>query len=182
MHRILAAAVALALATPAAHAADPAPAQGHIETDLGKFEILGRPLQAGDRIDLPEGYLVVEESAPDDGQAGSFGVVAAESFAESAPAAPALAAEADAPADPAPGGADCAPERAAYLAELWRSSGIEVKDPAALLAGLQAGATGPASGYYWFALASDPFRPLAWSSELRGRADALVKCVRAHPG
>lgn len=182
MHRLFAAAAAaLALATPA-RGADPAPAQGRIETDLGQFEILGRPLRAGDRIDLPEGYLVVEEPAPDDGQAGSFGVVAAESFAGSAPSAPAVAAEADAPADAAPGGPDCTPERAAYLAELWRSSGIEVKDPAALLAGLQAGAAGPASGYSWFALATDPFRPLAWSSELRARADALVKCVRAHPG
>jgi hypothetical protein len=78
----------------------------------------------------------------------------------------------------APGAPPCRTERAAYLRELWKTSGIDVKDPDALLAGLEAGDSGPASGYYWFALATDPFRPLAWSSDLRDRAEALARCVR----
>jgi hypothetical protein len=57
-------------------------------------------------------------------------------------------------------------------------SGIDVKDPVALLEGLEAGGAGPLTGYYWFALATDAFRPLAWSSELRSRADALARCAR----
>jgi hypothetical protein len=182
MHRTLAAALAAALTLAARPGrADPAPAAGRIETEDSRFELLGRPLRAGDRIDTPEGYLIVEESGPEDGQAGSFGVVPAESFSAASASAPATA-DASAPADAAPGGPACASERTAYLSELWRASGIEVKDPAALLEGLQAGATGPAAGFYWFALASDAFRPLAWSSELRSRADALARCVRAHPG
>lgn len=179
-----AAAAALALAAPPARA-DPPAAEGRVETDAGQVELLSRPLRAGDRIDLPEGYLIVEESGPEDEQVGSFGVVAAESFAGSAAAGPAETADAAEPGDAPPpeaGAPACAGERAAYLAELWRASGIDVKDPPALLRGLEAGAAGPATGYYWFALATDPFRPLAYSSELRSRADALVKCVRAHGG
>jgi hypothetical protein len=183
MHRALLAlaAISLALAGPSlAHAGGPA-AEGQIETDAGRFEILGRPLRAGDRIDLPEGFLVVEESGPDDGAVGSFGIVAAESFAATG-SEPVVVAEASSPGEAAPGGADCQAERAAYLAELWHQSGIEVDDPTALLEGLQGGATGPATGYFWFAVATDAFRPLAWSSELRSRADALARCVRGHGG
>lgn len=167
--------VVLALPLPARP--EPPAAGGRIETEGSRFEILGRPLRAGDRIDLPEGYLVVEESGPDDGQVGSFGVVAAEGFGATGTAPPA-GGSASAPGDVAPGGPECRAERSAYLAELWRGSGIEVKDPAALLEGLQGGATGPSAGFFWFALASDAFRPLAWSSELRARADALARCVR----
>lgn len=172
---------ALVLAVPPAARADPPAASGRVEGGDARFEVLGRPLRAGDRIELPEGYLVVEESGPEDGQAGSFGVVPAESFAATA-AEPVLVAEAQPPAEALPGGAECRGERAAYLAELWRGSGIDVKDPVALLDGLQGGATGPSTGFWWFALASDAFRPLAWSSELRARADALARCVRAHGG
>lgn len=181
--RTLVAALALAVSAPPARA-DPAETSGRIETDGSRFEILGRPLRAGDRIELPEGYLVVEESGPDDGQAGSFGVVPAESFSVAGSATAAAPPDAGAPADAPPPAAfaACGSERAAYLTELWRESGIEVKDPPALLEGLQAGATGPAQGYWWFALATDAFRNLAWSSELRSRADALVRCVRANPG
>ena len=57
-----------------------------------------------------------------------------------------------------------------------------MKDPAALLEGLQGGASGPAAGFYWFALSTDAFRNLAWSTELRSRADALARCVRANAG
>jgi hypothetical protein len=159
-----------------------------VESDEGELEVLGRPLHAGDRIELPEGFLVVEEDGPDDGAVGSFGVVSSEVPAQPAPAA--LAAT-EAPAIEAPGaelaraeaaslalpGAGCRAERAAYLSELWRASGIEVEDPVALLEGLGAG-TGAAAGFYWFALATDAFRPLAWSSELRSRADALARCAR----
>ena len=172
----LAAALALALAAPSTPRAEP-PAGGRIESDLGRFEILGRPLRAGDRIELPEGYLVVEESAPDDGQIGSFGVVSAEAFAPAAAESPATP-DASAPADAAPGAPSCRAERTAYLAELWHEAGIDVDDPTALLEGLQAGATGPSAGFWWFANATDAFRPLAWSYELRRRADALGRCVR----
>ena len=183
IHRTLAVAAALALSAPPARA-DPAAAAGRIETEGSQFEILGRPLRAGDRIDLPEGYLVVEESAPDEGQAGSFGVVPAETFSQAASGGAAPAAEPGAPADAAPGPvfAACGAERGAYLMELWRASGIEVNVPVALLEGLQGGAVGPSTGFWWFALATDAFRNLAWSSELRSRADALARCVRANAG
>lgn len=185
----LAAAAALA---PPARAGPLEPAEGRLDTGTAQVEILGRPVRVGERIELPEGYLVVEEQGTEDGQVGSFSVVPAEAFA-TPPTALAMAepAEAppdglrarplpDAPARAAPAAADCRAERAAYLRELWSTSGIDVKDPGALLAGLEAGEAGPASGYYWFALATDPFRPLAWSSDLRARAEALARCVRGN--
>ncbi len=168
------------LAVPLAAAAPPV-AGGRIETPEGEVEILGRPLRAGDRIELPEGYLQVEEDATDAGEVGSFSVVSSEAFAAAVPALPPPAA-ADAPAAAQPGGSPCKDERRAYLAELWHESGIEVSDPAAVVEGLEAGAAGPATGYYWFAEATDAFRPLAWSSELRARADALARCVRRNEG
>jgi hypothetical protein len=184
MPRLLAPLAALLLAafpmTPRAE--DPMPA-GRIESDEGRVELLGRPLRAGDRIDLPEGYLVVEEDGPADGQIGSFAVVSAASFsAVSAPGADAPAAGDPGPASP--GAPPCTAERSAYLGELWRSWGIEVSDPAAFLDALEGGATGPSTGFSWFALQADPFRPLAWSSALRARAEALARCVRegAAPG
>jgi hypothetical protein len=167
--------VAVPLAVPAA---PPAPrAEGRIESEEARTEILGRPIRVGERIELPEGYLVVEEEGTEDREVGSFTVVSAETLAAVAPA-PAAPAQASDPAAAAPGIPACRAERAAYLAQLWKESGIEVRDPAALLEGLQAGATGPATGYYWFALQTDAFRPLAWSSDLRGRADALARCIR----
>jgi hypothetical protein len=184
MHRTLPATLAavatVALTLPRAAWAAP-PAGGHIEADGARIEILGRPYRAGDRIELPEGTLVVEESRPDDGQVGSFGVVPAESLGATSAAAPAPAGAGE-PADAAPIAGECRAERAAYLSELWRASGIDVKDPPALVEGLQAGASGPGTGYLWFALATDAFRPLAWSSELRARADALARCVRGQGG
>lgn len=183
MPRALLAAAALVLAAPPARA-DPPAAEGRVEADAGQVELLGRPLRAGDRVDVPEGYLIVEGSGPEEDAVGSFGVVPAAELAagtEASPAEPDAAGPADAQ-PPAPAAEACAPERAAYLAELWRASGIEVKDPPALLEGLEAGAVGPATGYWWFALGTDAFRPLAWSSELRSRAHALVTCVHAHAG
>jgi hypothetical protein len=171
------AALAVSLALPLTAAAAPPQAAGRIESSEGAVEILGRPLRAGDRIELPEGYLQVEEDGAESGDVGSFTVVSSEAFAAVAPRLEEPAA-AGAPAETQPDAAACTGERRAYLEELWHESGIEMSDPAALLEGLQAGASGPASGYYWFALATDAFRPLAWSSELRSRADALARCVR----
>jgi len=169
------------LAVPLVAAAAPPQAGGRIESAEGEVEILGRPLRAGDRIELPEGYLQVEEDGTETGEVGSFTVVSSEAFAAAVPASQPPAA-ADEPAPAQPGASPCKEERRAYLAELWRQSGIEVSDPAALIEGLDAGGSGPASGYWWFALATDPFRPLAWSSELRTRADALARCVRRNEG
>ncbi|ACL67591.1 conserved hypothetical protein [Anaeromyxobacter dehalogenans 2CP-1] len=187
--------LAAALALPA-RAEDPEPpVEGRLEAGAAQVEILGRPVRVGERIELPEGYLIVEEKGTEDARVGSFSVVPAESFQPVAMLAMAAgdgagrgtasdAAPAPAPAAPAvlPAGQrpepPCRGERAAYLRELWKTSGIDVRDPDALLTGLEAGAAGPATGYYWFALATDPFRPLAWSSDLRERADALARCVR----
>ncbi len=171
-HSLVAAALVLPLSVSAAP-----PAEGRIESDQGRIEILGRPVRVGERIELPEGFLRVEEKGTEDDEVGSFGVVSAQSFTT---APPELAPTGDAgdPASAAPQAPACAAERAAYLVEIWKQSGIEVSDPAALLEGLQGGATGPRAGFYWFAIATDMFRPLAWSSELRARADALARCVR----
>jgi hypothetical protein len=72
----------------------------------------------------------------------------------------------------------CTAERSAYLKELWRMSGIDVDDPAALLRALESSRSGAGDAYV-LALSSDPVRPLAWSSDLRARAHELVDCVRA---
>ncbi len=176
--RALALALVLAAAAPPAARADPA-AEGRIETDEGTVEILGRPVKVGEKIETPEGFIRVEEAGPEDGQVGSFAVVAAESFGAGAqaPAADAVAAAGD-PATTRPAPRDCTKERSAYLAELWHESGIEFSAPDAVIDGLASGNTGPATGYGWFALATDAFRPLAWSSDLRDRAEALARCVR----
>lgn len=161
-------------------------AEGRVESGAVRVEILGRPARVGETLELPEGFIRVEEQGTEDREAGSFSVVPAETLR---PTAAALASAGA--AVPEPRGApeteaslgraaprDCRRERAAYLRELWRASGIEVDDPAAVIEGLEAGAEGPATGYYWFALATDPFRPLAWSSDLRSLAGALARCVR----
>lgn len=190
----------LSLAVPTPARPDPAAARpaGQIVSDEGRTEILGRPLRAGDTIELPEGFLRIEEDGPEDGEVGSFTVVSADAFREIGPAAVAPAAGTSAPAagtsvaaagpsvagagEPAstrrPAAPDCRAERGRYLAELWRLSGIEVASPDALIEGLEGADGGPRAGFFWFALATDPFRPLAWSSELRDRADALARCVR----
>jgi len=189
-----------AAATAGAQARAPAPpasaSAGRIESDEGRVEILGRTLRAGDTIELPEGFLRVEEDGREDRQIGSFTVVAARneppaSAADgsaapgAAPGEGAAAHDAAGPlaARPAAGAPsrttpDCRAQRSAYLAELLRLSGVEVSSPADLIEGLDGSASGPAAGFYWFALQTDPFRPLAWSSELRSRAEALTRCVR----
>jgi hypothetical protein len=170
--------LAAVLAVPSAASGSPAQRpEGRVESEEARTEIFARPLRAGERIELPEGFLRLEEEGTEDGEVGSFTVVAAESFATvlAAPGALGGAGDPGAAAEEPPA---CGPERSAYLAQLWKESGIDVRDPAALLEGLQGGATGPATGFYWFALQTDAFRPLAWSSELRARADALARCVR----
>jgi hypothetical protein len=169
--------LAAVLAVPMLASAAPR-VEGRIESEDGRIEILGRPVRVGERIELPEGFLRVEEKGTeDDGQVGSFGVISSDTLVAMAPVPPPAGGAAD-PASSPEGTRACRAERAAYLAELWKQSGIEVSDPVALLEGLQAGAGGPSAGFYWFAIATDAFRPLAWSSALRARADALARCVR----
>lgn len=172
-------ALAAALALPLCAAADTPRAEGRIETDEGKVEILGRAVRVGERVELPEGWYRVEEAGPEDSETGSFAVVPVETFASAT--APPVTASADAtdPAQSRMRRRDCRAERSAYLAELWRQSGIEVSSPGALVEALDGQSAGPGAGFYWFALATDAFRPLAWSSTLRERAEALARCGRA---
>lgn len=185
--------LSLSLTLPLSVQAEAPPAEGRILSDTGRTEILGRPVRIGEKLELPEGFIRVEEEGIEDREVGSFTVLSADSFARMGeewpspePREPGRAfagvvegdevrARADAPARYA---SDCRAERGRYLAELWRISGIEVSDPDALIEGLEGPDAGPRAGFYWFALATDPFRPLAWSSELRGRAEDLARCVR----
>jgi hypothetical protein len=155
-------------------------ASGGIRADEGRVEILGRRIPIGRRVETPEGWFRVEEAGPEDGRVGSFAVVSAASFAafgaESEGASPGAGEAAPAPRVAAP---DCRAERSAYLAELWRMSGIEdVKDPEAVIRGVGADGFAPGLGTLWLALSTDPFRPLAWSSALRDRAEELAQCER----
>ena len=199
---LVAALVLSGLVSPRASRAEP-PADGTIETEGARIEILGKPVRVGERIDLPEGFIRVEEAGTEDEHVGSFSVVPAASLRATAdawgtsrgapPAAP--AAEPDlgvgaAGTPPAlraalrsslggqPPPAACRGERNAYLREVWKASGIDVKDADALIEGLEGAGQGAAAGFFWFAFASDPFRPLAWSSDLRSAAEALSRCVR----
>lgn len=187
--RLLLALPLLAASTGAPLAEDARPA-GRIEVDGARAEILSEPLPVGKRIELPEGWFEVEEQGTEDGQVGSFTVAVA--TAEPSPEAPpplasagpgterppAASAAAVLPATPS-AAASCRAQRNAYLREVWKEAGIEVEDPEALIEGLDAGTSGPATAYYWFALQVDPFRSLAWSSDLRGLAGELVRCMRA---
>lgn len=179
-----------ALATPA-RSADPVRPEGTIDMgDDTRVEVLSKKIQVGERIDLPEGWYRVEEEGVEDREVGSF-TIASMGSGESAPIPPAAAPPPALPPEAASSpaafaaaaldqGRACRQERNAYLRELWRESGIEVDDPDALLRGLDAGASGPSTGYYWFALSTDAFRNLAWSSDLRSRARDLIRCVNQH--
>src|SRR5512138_219182 len=139
--------LAAALALPITVRAEPPRAEGRIVTDEGKVEILGRPVRVGQRVDLPEGWFRVEEAGTEDEEVGSFSVVPVESF--STAGAPAVT-QAPAASDPAPARPrrrDCRAERSAYLAELWRTSGIEFSSPGALIEALEGPAGGPAAGF-----------------------------------
>jgi hypothetical protein len=180
--------LSLLAALPATARGEPPRAEGRIDGERTRIEILGRPVRVGEKIELPEGWLRVEEEGTEDRNVGSFAVVPAQTLAATASAIAAARAatgsgptaaaqEAPAPAA-APRARPCRAERTAYLRELWRASGIEVDDPDAVIEGLEAGTTGPQTGFYWFALQTDPFRPLAYSSALRERAEALARCAK----
>jgi hypothetical protein len=174
-----AAALSLALALlPASGRAEPP--SGVVETDEGRIEILGRPVKVGERVDLPEGWYRVEEAGPEDRQVGSFGIVSSSTSSAAAVAEPNVPAAEEGPAERGRATATCAAERAAFLTELFRGMGVQVADPAAFLQGLEGDGFAPGLSTLWLALATDPVRPLAWSSALRERADALARC--AHGG
>lgn len=193
---LLAAVAALAPGPLAPDVRAESPSEGTIDAGDARVEILGKPVRVGETIELPEGFIRVEEAGTEDLQVGSFSVVPASSLRATAAARleppdqapPAPDAGAAAASATPPEGRDaarapelpCRAERSAYLSELWKLSGIDARDADALLEGLEGPGRGPRTGFYWFALATDPFRPLAWSPELRSRADALERCVREH--
>lgn len=192
--------VAAALAAlPAGSRPQPPLAEGSIDTGTARVEVLGRHYSPGDTIELPEGYLRVEEAGPEDADIGSFSVVPAATIAM-ADAAPAGAQRTESArgvaavipfprrereeegAAPAPArvGPDCSAERAAYLAEIWKQSGIELSDPQGFVAGLERTDEGADLTLAWFALSTDAFRTLAWSSDARAKAAALARCARGN--
>lgn len=188
MSRTILVAAALAV-LPVVARPEQARAEGTIDAGGARVELLGRTYAAGDTIELPEGYLRVEEDGAEDGAVGSFAIVPAETIAR-ADAAPERAmrtmgtGSGDEPAvreeAPAPGRAapDCSAERAAYLAEIWKQSGIELSDPQGFVAGLEQTEEGADLTLAWFALSTDSFRTLAWSSDARAKATALARCAR----
>jgi len=176
--------VAALLSLPLAAAPEPPRAEGRIESGDARVEILGRPYRVGETIQLPEGYLRIEEAGPEDEEVGSFTVVPASapmSVASVAARAEQVAppAEPEPAAIPPPPPVACRKERAAYLAEIWKQSGIEVSDPAALLDAFEGAPGNPNVASLWFALSTDSFRTLAWSSDARARANALARCMAA---
>lgn len=168
----------LALAFPAA--AEPPRAEGRIESDEARVEILGRAYRVGETIQLPEGFIRIDEAGPEDEEVGSFSVVPAATVAARAAARGGEVGTAGEPAgrSESPRVASCRAERAAYLAEVWKGSGIEVADPAAFLEAFEGSPGNPDVASLWFALSTDAFRPLAWSSDARAKADALARCMR----
>ncbi|HET6413961.1 MAG TPA: hypothetical protein VFG53_18025 [Anaeromyxobacter sp.] len=193
MLRLSLLASALVLLTSPARGEDAGGAEGTIDTGNGRVELLARRIPVGERIELPEGWYRVEEEGVEDRDTGSFTVAAASSD-EGTPAG--RTPEEPPPPPPRRAGQvlgtpssllplavavriGCRDERNAYLRELWHESGIEVEDPDAVLRGLDAGAYGPGTGYYWFAFSTDAFRNLAWSTDLRDRARDLARCVEA---
>ena len=60
----------------------------------------------------------------------------------------------------------------------WKGSGIEVSDPAAFLEAFEGSSGNPNLASLWFALSTDVFRPLAWSSDARAKATELARCMR----
>lgn len=176
--RALAPVLALALANLAVFAARADPASGRVQTDQGFVEILDRPVRVGERVDLPEGWFRVEEAGPEDGRVGSFAIVSSSALSAQDDAEGQAEPDPSAPADGKPGAPSCRPERAAFVAELFKSHGVEVKDPVGFLQALEGDGFAPGLATLWLALSTDPVRPLAWSSELRVRADALAHCAR----
>ena len=78
MSRLAAAALlATLLAIPLVASSEPPGAEGRIEAGDARVEILGHPYRVGETIELPEGYLRVEEAGSEDEEVGSFTVVPA---------------------------------------------------------------------------------------------------------
>jgi hypothetical protein len=190
MSRSLLVAAALA-ALPVVSPAEPPRAEGAIDAGEARVEVLGRRYAAGDTIELPEGYLRVEEAGPEDEEIGSFSVVPAAALARAPDALPGRAeetppgAEGEAPVEreeeretPRVVAPDCSAERAAYLAEIWKQSGIELSDPQGFLEGMGQTEQGSDLTLAWFALNTDAFRTLAWSSDARAKAAELARCAR----
>jgi hypothetical protein len=173
--------VAALVSLPLVASPEPPRAEGRIESGDARVEILGRPYRVGETIQLPEGYLRIEEAGPEDEEVGSFTVVPASAplsvAAASVQAARAAPAAAPEPVAAAPRPAPCRKERAAYLAEVWKQSGIEVSDPAAFLDAFEGSSGNPNVASVWFALSTDAFRTLAWSSDARAKANALAHCM-----
>jgi hypothetical protein len=175
--------VAALVALPFIASSEPPRVEGRIESADARVEILGRPYRAGETIQLPEGYLRVEEAGSEDEEVGSFTVVPASTptalaAAIAASTAPVEAPTGQPPSPPPPSAPLCRAERAAFLAEIWKGSGIEVDDPEALLAAFEGSEGNPDLARLWFALSTDAFRPLAWSSDARAKANALARCMR----
>ncbi len=169
---------------PLADAPEPPGAEGRIESGGARVEILGKRYRVGETIQLPEGYLRVEEAGPEDEEIGSFTVVPASApmsvasvSARGQQAPPAVEPEVEPFPAPPPPAASCRKERAAYLAEIWKQSGIEVSDPAAFLDAFEGAPGNPNVANLWFALSTDAFRTLAWSSDARAKANALSRCM-----
>ena len=194
MSRTLLVAAALA-ALPVVSRPEPPRAEGSIDAGDAQVEVLGRRYAPGDTIELPEGYLRVEEAGPEDEEVGSFSIVPAAALARAeapvtataerrAPRSAAdamgtgLGAEEELPAPRPSTGPDCSAERAAYLAEIWKQSGIELSGPQGFLAGLEQTEEGADLTLAWFALSTDAFRTLAWSSDARAKAAALARCAQ----
>jgi hypothetical protein len=186
MSRLAAAALlATLLAIPLVASSEPPGAEGRIEAGDARVEILGHPYRVGETIELPEGYLRVEEAGSEDEEVGSFTVVPANAptslaaaVAAAAPAAAPGTFPQEPPPPPPPAAIRCRAERAAFLAEIWKGSGIEVQDPEAFLEAFEGAGFDLDLAKLWFALSTDAFRPLAWSSDARGKAKALSRCVR----
>ncbi|WP_242342009.1 hypothetical protein [Anaeromyxobacter terrae] len=194
--------VAALAAIPVVSRPEPPLAEGSIDAGDAQVEVLGRRYAPGETIELPEGYLRVEEAGPEDDEIGSFSVVPAAALARAeAPAAATaerhaprtgaseqpssvtvtgMGAGEEAPAPWRSAHPDCSAERAAYLAEIWKQSGIEVSDPQGFLAGLEQTEEGADLTLAWFALSTDAFRTLAWSSDARAKAAALARCARGN--
>jgi hypothetical protein len=167
-----------------APAGSPPAADGYVASDEARVDVLAAPARVGERIERPEGWYRVEESGPEDGRVGSFGVVPA------APSEPAGEGDAErgveripAPFDPMGAGpayalADpCRAERTAYLRELLETEGIELDDPVGLMEGLEGDVFAPGFNWFWLALRVDPIRPLAWNGDLRTLARQLARCA-----
>ncbi len=156
-----------------------------------RLESLPDQLREGDTIRLPEGFLRVE-GPEEPGPAGSFSVAPAEevlpySCGGRCPAAIDIPPEPPPTLPPPParrprGMGLCEPERAAFLKELLRISGVEeVSDPLALIAAFTGEGAGDVPSLRfpeWGLLPVDPVRALAWNFELQIRAHELSECIR----